>query len=100
MTSHTTKTGRCRFTAALILTPLLCALPSGSGASDETKSCIETAKQGLLEVPDDRSRRFLGKVQEDTARCRGGDDQTKPAIHGDSGIAVGRPRENPRSGRL
>ena len=42
-------------------------------ADGEIKSCIETAKQGLLEVPDDRSKRFLGKVQEDTARCRGGD---------------------------
>jgi hypothetical protein len=36
-------------------------------------ACIESAKRGLLSVPDDRSKRFLGKVKEDTARCRGGD---------------------------
>ena len=73
MTSHPTMTGRCQFTAVLMLMPLLCAVPSSHSASDETKACIQTAKQGLLEVPDDRSKRFLGKVQEDTARCRGGD---------------------------
>ena len=40
---------------------------------DDTKSCISMASKGLREFPDDRSKRFLGKVQEDTARCRGGD---------------------------
>ncbi len=29
------------------------------------------AKSGLLKISDDRSKRFLGKVDEDTARCRG-----------------------------
>jgi hypothetical protein len=47
-----------------------------NGESD-LKACIESAKRGLLEVPDDRSKRFLGKVKKDTARCRGGDKAVK-----------------------
>ncbi|HKY09486.1 MAG TPA: peroxidase family protein, partial [Candidatus Binatia bacterium] len=35
-------------------------------------SCIAYALGGLREVAADRSERFLGKVSEDTARCRGG----------------------------
>ena len=35
--------------------------------------CISSAKSGILKIPDERSERFTGKVQEDTARCRGGD---------------------------
>ena len=46
-------------------------------AQSEIEACIATAKRGLLEVPDDRSRRFLGKVREDTARCRGGEKAVK-----------------------
>ncbi|MGB5252157.1 MAG: peroxidase family protein [Sedimenticolaceae bacterium] len=60
-----------------ILTPLLFLLSPGASANGEIESCIKTAKQGLLEVPDDRSDRFLGKVQEDTARCRGGEKAVK-----------------------
>ncbi len=55
------------------LTLLLLALTTIAQAESELQSCIETAKRGLLDVPDDRSKRFLGKVQEDTARCRGGE---------------------------
>jgi hypothetical protein len=73
MTSHPTIAGRGRLKAALVLTTSLCVAPPAISASDETRSCIKTAKQGLLDIPDDRSRRFLGKVQEDTARCRGGE---------------------------
>ncbi len=46
-------------------------------AQSEIEACISTAKRGLLEVPDDRSQRFLGKVREDTARCRGGEKAVK-----------------------
>lgn len=73
MRSHPTITGRRRFNAVFILMPLLCVVAPSISANDETRSCLETAKQGLLDVPEDRSKRFLGKVQEDTARCRGGD---------------------------
>src|SRR5688572_4391855 len=36
------------------------------------EACIDLVKRGLRAVPDDRAARFLGKVQEDTAECRGG----------------------------
>ncbi|MGE5818883.1 MAG: peroxidase family protein, partial [Deltaproteobacteria bacterium] len=38
----------------------------------EVGSCIAYALGGLREIPAKRTARFLGKVQEDTARCRGG----------------------------
>lgn len=55
-----------------ILSPFVCIDPLFARQS-ELEPCLETAKRSLLEEPDDRSRRFLGKVREDTARCRGGD---------------------------
>jgi hypothetical protein len=36
-------------------------------------ACVRLAAGGFRDVPDDRADRFLGKVQEDTARCRGGE---------------------------
>jgi hypothetical protein len=36
-------------------------------------SCLAYAFGGLREVAEDRSERFLAKVHEDTARCRGGE---------------------------
>src|SRR5918993_4312989 len=36
-------------------------------------SCIAYAFGGLREVAQERSARFLGKVYEDSARCRGGE---------------------------
>ena len=38
----------------------------------EVGSCIAYALGGLREIPVKRTARFLGKVQEDAARCRGG----------------------------
>ncbi|HEX9143314.1 MAG TPA: peroxidase family protein [Candidatus Binatia bacterium] len=40
----------------------------------EVGSCIAYALGGLREIPAKRTARFLGKVQEDTARCRGGSE--------------------------
>lgn len=45
-------------------------------AQSLVNACLSSAKRGILEVPDDRSRRFLGKVQTDTALCRGGVEAT------------------------
>lgn len=56
-----------------ILTLLAAGFPQGVNAESETQACIETVNSGLLEIPDDRSQRFLGKVAESTARCRGGE---------------------------
>lgn len=44
---------------------------------DELKACIEVVKGGLLNISVDRSHRFLGKVEIDTAHCRGGDKAVK-----------------------
>jgi hypothetical protein len=41
--------------------------------SIEFGSCLAYAIGGFREVATDRADRFLGKVHEDTARCRGGD---------------------------
>src|SRR4029077_928790 len=47
-------------------------------------SCLAYAVGNFRDVATDRSERFLGKVQEDTARCRGGEEavawQTAPWI--------------------
>ncbi|MGK2926306.1 MAG: peroxidase family protein, partial [Lysobacterales bacterium] len=55
---------------------LLLAL-SLAGCKDEygrsNAACARVVKEGLLEVSSDRATRFKGKVQEDTALCRGGD---------------------------
>ena len=40
---------------------------------ESLESCVEVAERGLRPIAEDRSQRFLGKVREDTARCRGGD---------------------------
>ena len=34
---------------------------------------MDVAERGLRPIAEDRSQRFLGKVREDTARCRGGE---------------------------
>jgi hypothetical protein len=36
-------------------------------------SCVQLARSGLRPIAESREKRFLGKVQEYTARCRGGD---------------------------
>ena len=40
---------------------------------ESLESCLQVAERGLRPIADDRSQRFLGKVREDTARCRGGE---------------------------
>jgi hypothetical protein len=59
--------------AVFVLIPAVFGIAMGARAESEIEACLESAKRGLLEVPEDRSLRFLGKVEEDTARCRGGD---------------------------
>ncbi|WP_116367562.1 peroxidase family protein [Parahaliea mediterranea] len=45
---------------------------SGQNAKSGSFACISLLKAGFRDFPDDPSRRFLGKVGEDAARCRGG----------------------------
>jgi len=47
-----------------------------SGCSSERvelEACADVIKGGAREIADDRSERFMGKVQDYTARCRGGE---------------------------
>ena len=46
-------------------------------ADSDTEACLNMASSGLLEIAEDPSKRFLGKVEEDTARCRGGEKAVK-----------------------
>lgn len=62
-----------------LLTPpiLINSVAAYAETKSETQACIDSAKSGFLPFPDDRSQRFLGKVEEDTARCRGGEKAVK-----------------------
>ncbi|WP_078119825.1 peroxidase family protein [Thiosocius teredinicola] len=62
-----------RTPVAALFTLLCVATTNDVLADDDTRSCLKAAAEGFLEIPDDRSKRFLGKVEEDTARCRGGE---------------------------
>ncbi len=59
--------------AVSLLAPFLAAYPAHAAGESEIEACISSAKRGFLKIPDDPSQRFLGKVREDTARCRGGE---------------------------
>ncbi|WP_455210136.1 peroxidase family protein [Kaarinaea lacus] len=61
---------------SLIFSPFVVVLLVHSNtvmADDDVKACIAMAKSGLRPIAEERSERFLGKVAETTARCRGGD---------------------------
>jgi hypothetical protein len=48
------------------------AFGAGGDEARELQACAHAALQGFLKIPDIRSQRFLGKVTEKTALCRGG----------------------------
>ena len=74
--------GRIRNWLTVLFLPFLVTLIGCNGsetsdlseASDSVKACLRLVAGGLRDVPDDRADRFVGKVQIDTARCRGGAD--------------------------
>ena len=39
----------------------------------DTSACVNMVREGFRPIDDDRTTRFLGKVEQDTAQCRGGD---------------------------
>ncbi len=51
----------------------LLALAGCASQHEALESCLKVAERGLRPIAEDRSQRFLGKVREDTARCRGGE---------------------------
>ena len=54
-----------------------CGKEDRSEYTRSTAACVRMASEGLLEVAEQRAKRFHGKVQEDTALCRGGDNAVK-----------------------
>ncbi len=61
----------------LVLPALFTASCGEKETSEYTRStaaCVRMANKGFLQVADNRAHRFLGKVEEDTALCRGGDN--------------------------
>lgn len=78
--------GACRVVLALMLAcpaaPLMADAPSSPHPGADRPSWLDTwaalrackrmVASGLREIPDDRADRFLGKVEADTAHCRGG----------------------------
>ena len=68
------------FASSLMLVPLAllaaCNLFDRESAAERERSiaaCVELAERGFRPIAHERSRRFLGKVEEVTALCRGGD---------------------------
>jgi hypothetical protein len=47
--------------------------PSFRETLSSLNACRRLVKDGIRPIPEDRADRFLGKVQEDTAACRGGE---------------------------
>jgi hypothetical protein len=81
MRKHSAKKGLCHtfFISGLRSCSALLAfglLIGGCATIDpkEPISCISYVWQGLRPIATDRATRFLGKVEEDTARCRGGNN--------------------------
>jgi len=50
-----------------------CKKEDRSEYARSTRACVSMAADGLLAVSDERAHRFNGKVEENTALCRGGD---------------------------
>jgi hypothetical protein len=65
----------------LLLSSLFVLLVGLSGCTDSTndelQACAEIVKKGFRKIPEDRAERFLGKVNKDTALCRGGEQAVK-----------------------
>lgn len=60
--------------AVVLLTfMLLISITGCSSDRTELEACADLIKGGPRKIADDRSERFMGKVQEHTARCRGGE---------------------------
>jgi hypothetical protein len=60
----------------LVLSILSVVVFTATSSSDDlqiAKACLEVAENGLRDLAADRTSRFLGKVEDSRARCRGGD---------------------------
>ena len=61
------------FRVSFICLLALIALSQNALADEDSQACLKMAASGLRPIADDPTKRFLGKVEQDTARCRGGD---------------------------
>ena len=60
--------------ASIVLAAITLSLGLSACAGDPDRvACASMVNSGLRPVAAEREDRFLGKVQEDTARCRGGE---------------------------
>jgi len=57
----------------LIGTLLVLGLAGCATTQADLEACLTLAERGFRPIAEERSQRFLGKVQDFTARCRGGD---------------------------
>jgi hypothetical protein len=60
----------------LVLAAASLIVPTAFGANEDTrvaKACLELSENGLRDLAADRTSRFLGKVENYRAECRGGD---------------------------
>ncbi len=60
-----------RWRVAYLLGAML--VVAGCDATTDLAACTKMLVKGFKAIAEDRAERFLGKVQEHTARCRGGD---------------------------
>ena len=65
------------FLCVLTVTIGSCNKEDRSEYARSTRACVNMTADGLLKVSDKRAHRFNGKVEEDTALCRGGDKAAK-----------------------
>ena len=60
-------------TGCLLLGVLILVAGCASTPKEDLEACAAMAAEGFRPVAKDRDQRFEGKVQENTARCRGGE---------------------------
>ena len=59
--------------AVLLVAVVVLLLSFRMWSSSVLTACVDLVEQGFRPIAEQRNERFLGKVQENTARCRGGD---------------------------
>ncbi|MGI9304573.1 MAG: peroxidase family protein [Gammaproteobacteria bacterium] len=65
---------RNKFSFLIAFVILIGSIAYSTSSREDVQACVEMLKNGdILAIADDRSKRFLGKVEEATARCRGGE---------------------------
>ena len=69
--------GALRIAAFIILSGVLSSAPSAGQEFGIIKACADSLNAGVRKIAPERTARFLGKVEESHARCRGDDAAVK-----------------------